>query len=453
MKIVRVKVGNITLARGLPVAVQSMCNTPTSDIDGSYRQCVALVKAGADIIRLTTQGIKEVECLSVIKKRLRENGMSVPLVADVHFSSKVALEAAFVADKVRINPGNFSRDHLTATEEFMKLTDICKKHNTAIRIGINHGSLGERITALYGNSAEGMKEAAIEWIKIAENSGFHQIVFSLKASNTLIMTRAYMLLNESMISAKTIYPLHLGVTEAGNGDEGRIKSAVGIATLLEKGIGETIRVSLTEDPVNEIPVARFIASLYSRESFGVVASGNSKPVEDKGNIIHREYSAETREEFILKAACELGPMLLEKRVDDFTLSAKIAGVEAGPALIEGFRDNLLQATRRKFVKPEYIACPGCGRTLFNLQKVFDEVKERTAHLKGYNIAVMGCIVNGPGEMADADYGYVGEGKNKVTIYRGKTPVLRSVDEKEAIDKLLELINSDARNKLFRPRSG
>jgi len=424
-----VRVGNILIGDDSHIVIQTMCNTATQDIDASYEQCVRLSNAGAEMIRLTTQGPKEVEALKVIKERLRKTGIDTPLVADVHFSPDVAIAAAMVADKVRINPGNFSKDHTFATEKFVKLMEVCKKNGTALRIGINHGSLGERIIEKYGDTPAGMKESALEWINMALNNNFDQVVISLKSSNTRVMVDAYRLLQEEFEETGVAFPLHLGVTEAGNGEYGRIKSAVGIASLLNYGIGDTIRVSLTEDPENEIPVARFIAD-YAFGKF-------SKPLSS--------YKCKTWSEFILMASCDLGPLLLDKKIDDFDIRLECEE-KYEESDISRFRDELLQASRRVFSKPEYIACPGCGRTTFNLETVFNEVKRRTAHLTGYNIAVMGCIVNGPGEMADADYGYVGEGRNKVSIYKGKVPVLRSVPEDEAIDILLKLIEDDIRQK-------
>ena len=448
MKKLTVNVGNVSIGNGGKIVVQTMCNTPTADIEASFRQCVELSNAGAQIIRLTTQGLKEVSALKVIKEMLRDKGILTPLVADVHFSYEVAHEAAKVADKVRINPGNFAKDHDVAIREFARLTDICKEHSTAIRIGVNHGSLGDRIVEKYGNTPAGMKEAAMEWIKMAEDNNFDRMIISLKASNTIVMTKAYSLLYDEMLNNRVIYPLHLGVTEAGNGDEGRIKSAVGLSALLSKGIGDTIRVSLTESPLNEIHAADLIVKFF--EKTGRYCTVLEKIKSGNLNFI---YNTETWDEFILEAACEIGPHLLEKSIDDFSVSAFVAGQAISDHLIDNFKDNLMQAARRRFSKPEYIACPGCGRTLFNLESVFNEVKRRTSHLKGYNIAVMGCIVNGPGEMADADYGYVGEGRGKVSIYRGKTPVFRSVPESEAIDILLKLIDSDARNRVSPPQNG
>ena len=451
MKQVIVKVGNILFGGDNPIVVQTMCNTPTQNIDATFNQCEILSKAGAQLIRLTTQGMKEVEAFSAIKRRLRDSGITTPLSADVHFTADLAISVAEFADQVRINPGNFARDIDVAKEKFSKLIEICKKRGVAIRIGVNHGSLGPRIIEKYGDSPVGMKESAMEWIKMAEENNFDQIIISLKASNTLIMTQAYRLLFDEFKERGVFYPLHLGVTEAGNGESGRIKSAVGLAALLSEGIGDTIRVSLTEDPVKEIPVADYIAKYFSSRKSNYKYHPSNFSGEILPQIINESYSEESWDEFILKASCELGPLLLDKLIDDINISVKVKGELVPRERTDNFRDELLQATRRVFTKPEYIACPGCGRTLFNLESVFEEVKRRTTHLKGYNIAVMGCIVNGPGEMADADYGYVGEGKNKVSIYRGKNPVYRSVPQEEAIEKLLELIEEDARNKLFLPR--
>jgi len=452
MKKIQVKIGNVIFGGDSQIVVQTMCNTPTQDIDASFEQCLRLSKEGAQLIRLTTQGMKEVAALKVIKERLRSEGITTPLSADVHFTSDVALAAAEVADKVRINPGNFARDHETARSQFKKLTEICRERGVAIRIGVNHGSLGERIIEKFGDSPMGMKESALEWIMMAREFNFDQIIVSLKASNTRVMTDAYRLLYSEFEKMGTAYPLHLGVTEAGNGESGRIKSAVGLATLLSEGIGDTIRVSLTEDPQKEIPVARFIADYFSDRKRNFVIPNIYRKGSEPA-VIEASYSEPDWQAFILKAACDLGPLMLDNIADDIKLNVTIGSKPAKEEDVARFRDELLQAARRRFTKPEYIACPGCGRTLFDLESVFEEVKRRTSHLKGYNIAVMGCVVNGPGEMADADYGYVGEGRNKVSIYRGKTPVYRSVPQDEAIDKLLSLIEEDARNKVFRPRIG
>ena len=372
---IEVRVGNIGIGGSNPVRVQTMTNTDTNDIEGSVEQIKRCVAAGAEIIRLTTQGEREVNSVAEIKRRLAADGIVVPLVADVHFSSSVALKAACVVDKVRINPGNFikpikkdfttdytdeefEQERLVLRERFVEFLDVCKKHRTAVRIGVNHGSLGERMMNRYGDTPMGMAESCLELLRMCRQENFDQIVISLKASNTVLMIEAVKLLVEKMDAEDFHFPLHLGVTEAGDGEDGRIKSAVGIGSLLAVGIGDTIRVSLSEPPEAEIPVA-----------FGI-----------------------------------------------------------------------LQATRSRITKTEYISCPSCGRTLFDLQTAVRRVRERTSHLVGLKIAVMGCIVNGPGEMADADYGYVGAGKGKISLYKGKTCVERNIPEDEAIDKLLALID-------------
>ncbi|MBO5406973.1 MAG: (E)-4-hydroxy-3-methylbut-2-enyl-diphosphate synthase [Bacteroidales bacterium] len=430
MKSREVKVAGLTIGGGTPIKIQTMCNTHTQDVMPSVEQCMEMAAAGAELIRLTTQGMKEVEALKEIKKILRERGIETPLVADVHFSSDVAIEVAKVADKVRINPGNFAKEHSVAQSQFARFIEVCKEYNTAVRIGINHGSLGERIINLYGDTPLGMMKAAMEWIEMCIDNDFYNVVVSLKASNTIVMSTAYRLLWKAMQERDVVFPVHLGVTEAGNGDTGRIKSAVGIAALLKEGIGDTIRVSLTENPVNELPVARIIADYFYSGEYA------------KEKITQRHYDCANWDEFIIKASCDFGPLLLDKEIDDFTVTATCAGEPVYAEAIEEFKDNLQQAARRKFTKPEYIACPGCGRTLYNLEETFNEVKRRTSHLKGVRIAIMGCIVNGPGEMADADFGYVGEGKGKVCIYKGKEPVLRSVPQEEAIDALLKIIEEN-----------
>ena len=372
---IEVRVSNIGIGGSNPVRVQTMTNTDTNDIEGSVEQIKRCVAAGAEIIRLTTQGEREVNSVAEIKRRLAADGIVVPLVADVHFSSSVALKAACVVDKVRINPGNFikpikkdfttdytneefEQERLVLRERFVEFLEVCKKHHTAVRIGVNHGSLGERMMNRYGDTPMGMAESCLELLRMCRQENFDQIVISLKASNTVLMIETVKLLVEKMDAEDFHFPLHLGVTEAGDGEDGRIKSAVGIGSLLAVGIGDTIRVSLSEPPEAEIPVA-----------FGI-----------------------------------------------------------------------LQATRSRITKTEYISCPSCGRTLFDLQTAVRRVRERTSHLVGLKIAVMGCIVNGPGEMADADYGYVGAGKGKISLYKGKNCVERNIPEDEAIDKLLALID-------------
>ena len=488
-----IDVHGLIIGGGAPLVVQTMCNTHTQDVEASVAQCLQLAAAGAQMIRLTTQGLKEVEALKEIKRRLRNAGCTVPLVADVHFTSDVAIAAAAVAEKVRINPGNFAKEHREAKEKFKKFLQVCKEHKTAVRIGLNHGSLGERITNLYGNTPLGMKEAAMEWVEMALAEDFHNFAVSLKASNTVVMVEAYRLLKREMQSRGLSFPLHLGVTEAGNGDTGRIKSAVGIGTLLAEGIGDTIRVSLTENPVNEIITGNIIKEWYKPQE-NLVSQAYLHKVQIDTQLRHGvtvpllSYRVKNREEFLIKASCDFGPYLLDKKIDDFQLTCNfidpdgatapdgaapdaataatgaigaigtagnlsctagnLSGTagnerELSMAEIDEFKDNLLQATRRRFTKPEYIACPGCGRTLYNLEETLNRVKARTAHLKGVKIAVMGCIVNGPGEMADADFGYVGEGAGKVSIYRGKEAVMRSVPQEEAIERLLEIIEQSS----------
>lgn len=439
MNTLTVHAGNVTIGGDSPIVVQTMCNTHTSDVESSVNQCVRLYEAGAQMIRLTVPSPAQVESLRQIRDLLRAKGIDTPLVADVHFSSEIAIAAAEVVEKVRINPGNFHKDHEKAREQFARLVEVCKANGTAIRIGLNHGSLGERITNLYGNTPLAMKEAVMEWLHMCVENDFYNVVVSLKASNTFVMVEAYRLLAQEMEKKGVVFPLHLGVTEAGNGDAGRIKSAVGISALLSEGIGNTIRVSLTEDPANEIPVAQYLADRYDRK---LNSSLVSLTLEGKKAVA--TYVSPSRERLLMDFACDFGKRLLDKELDEVVLCGTY--IEEGKEVIldgsdyaEYLTDELMQAARRRFYRPEYIACPGCGRTMYNLESTFNEVKRRTSHLKGMVIAVMGCIVNGPGEMADADWGYVGEGNHKVSIYKGKTPVLRHVPEEEAIDRLLELI--------------
>lgn len=431
-------VGGVLIGADNPIVIQSMCNTATADVEASVAQSLEMHKAGAQLIRLTTQGLREVEALAEIRRRLEQVGVFVPLVADVHFSADVALAAAAgIAHKVRINPGNFSKDHSAAMEKFSQLLEVCREHGTALRIGLNHGSLGERITSLYGDTPEGMMRAVMEWLRICVERNFLNVVVSLKASNTKVMADAYRLLQKEMSSEfGFLFPLHLGVTEAGNGDSARIKSAVGIGTLLKEGIGDTIRVSLTENPAAELRPAAILANLGMRSRALLPSSEESKVEVAESNVDAADW-----EEFIIRSAYEAGPALLDCRADDVVVKGTIAGVEVTYEQSEYLRDELLQACRRRFTKPEYIACPSCGRTLYAIEEVLAAIKAKTAHLAGVKIAVMGCIVNGPGEMADADFGYVGEGRGKVTLYKGKTPVLRGVPQEEAVDRLLELIES------------
>ena len=396
------------------------------------------------MMRLTVPSMAQVANISEIRRRLREAGCDVPIVADVHFSSDIAIAVASEVDKVRINPGNFSKNFETAQFRFAELVRVCKTYGTAIRIGVNHGSLGERITELYGNTADGMKEAAMEWLRMCRENDFHNVVVSLKASNTCVMVEAYRLLVVAMIAEDMHYPIHLGVTEAGNGDAGRIKSLVGISALLSQGIGDTVRVSLTEDPEAELSPARYLSERYSRR---LHSSMSRLSLTDGGRKAVAVYDAPSRERLVYDLSCDFGKMLLDKELDSVQISGSYidengASLEIDDKLADYLVDELMQAARRRFYRPEYVACPGCGRTMYNLEETFEKVKARTSGFKGKVIAVMGCIVNGPGEMADADWGYVGEGNKKVTIYKGKEPVLKHVPESEAVDKLVELIEKE-----------
>ena len=396
------------------------------------------------MIRLTVPSMAQVAHIAEIRRRLREAGCDVPIVADVHFSSDIAIAVASEVDKVRINPGNFSKNFETAQFRFAELVRVCKTYGTAIRIGVNHGSLGERITELYGNTAEGMKEAAMEWLRMCRENDFHNVVVSLKASNTCVMVEAYRLLVVAMIAEDMHYPIHLGVTEAGNGDAGRIKSLVGISALLSQGIGDTVRVSLTEDPEAELSPARYLSERYSRR---LHSSMSRLSLTDGGRKAVAVYDAPSRERLVYDLSCDFGKMLLDKELDSVQISGSYidengASLEIDDKLADYLVDELMQAARRRFYRPEYVACPGCGRTMYNLEETFERVKARTSGFKGKVIAVMGCIVNGPGEMADADWGYVGEGNKKVTIYKGKEPVLKHVPESEAVDKLVELMEKE-----------
>ena len=401
--------GSVYIGSGHPIVVQTMCNTRTGDIEATVAQCRRLVAAGAQMVRITVPSLSDVQALEKIHATLRAEGIGTPLVADIHFSAEVAMAVVPVVEKIRINPGNFHPHHEKARELFGQLLGKCKEFGRAIRIGLNHGSLGSYIVEKYGNTPQAMALAAMEWVQMCADAEFHDVVVSLKASNTVVMVQAYRELARLMQEAGVVFPMHVGVTEAGNGDSGRIKSCVAISTLLEEGIGNTIRVSLTEDPAAELPVAQYLAHRYSQAPAPVLKE---------------------RERRILEASCDWGAPLLNHQVDDLPLED------------EYLREEILQACRRRFYKPEYIACPGCGRTLYNLEETFNRVKAATDQFKDVVIAVMGCIVNGPGEMADADYGYVGEGKGKVTLYRKKEPVLRHIPEDEAVERLVELIRQD-----------
>lgn len=444
MKTIQVQAGDVLIGGGAPIVPQTMCNTHTYDIDGTVAQCRAMAQAGAGLIRITVPGLNDVGNIREISRRLRSEGIGTPLVADIHFSSETAIAVAPFVEKVRINPGNFHKDHEKARLQFSRLLKVCRDCGTAIRIGLNHGSLGSYIVDKYGNTPEAMALAAMEWTQMCIDEDFYNAVVSLKASNTVVMTQAYRILRRMMEESGTLFPLHVGVTEAGNGDSGRIKSCVAVSTLLSEGIGDTVRVSLTEDPVNEIPVARYLCDRYSGDLHSSMIA-----LHLEGKKAVARYEAPSRERLLLDLSCDFGKRLLDRELDEVSFEGSYIGnngrtVAITPQMSNYLSDELLQACRRRFYKPEYIACPGCGRTMYDLQDAFEQVKARTSHLRDVVIAVMGCIVNGPGEMADADWGYVGEGNHLVSIYRKSTPVRRHVPDSEAVDVLVELIEAERR---------
>ena len=437
-KTINVQVGNIFIGSDYPIRVQTMANTSTNDIDASVDQARRCIEAGAELLRFTTQGIREVESLREIHAQVLT---AVPLVADVHFNSEVADAAAQVVEAVRVNPGNYSKDASKLEERFVHLLDICRKHETAIRIGVNHGSLSERMMDQYGDTPQGMVESVMEFLRIAVEHDFNDIVISVKASNTRVMVDTVRLLVKTMDKEHMAFPLHLGVTEAGEGEDGRIKSAVGIGALLADGIGDTIRVSLSEAPENEIPVARDLVDYFADEdSIRYDGSVVAEVLDNIGGSAEIRYTSyeEDWDLFCLQAAAECGRLLWDYKATELTL--------VNPNFTENklnfLSKDILQAARVRIYKTEYISCPGCGRTMFDLQKTVAEVKKATAHLTGLKIAVMGCIVNGPGEMADADYGYVGAGRDRISLYKGKECVLKNIPQEEAVEQLLKLIEND-----------
>jgi len=615
-----VNIGDVPLGGTSPIRIQSMTNTNTLDTKTTVEQCIRIINSGADYVRLATQGRKEAENLVNIKKELREKGYHTPLIADVHFNPDIAEIAAGIVEKVRINPGNFVDRGKTLSEKeysdddyragldkihkrLTPLLNICKDYGTAIRIGVNHGSLSDRILSRYGNTPEGMVESAMEFLNVCTDENFHDVVFSMKSGNTLVMVQAYRLLVNRMFKKGLVYPIHLGVTEAGGGDDGRIKSAVGIGSLLADGIGDTIRVSLTEKPEFEIPVAKKLIGYFSgrsdhpeiKEVPGILINpfryqrrktnpvrnigGVNVPVvvadlsEEKfisgsllsdlgyqynlqeynwkisdqatdyiypGNlksglivpgrlgiildfdawrsyhnqktnlfplfslseyirsdirseqlkflkidypslnseifdflkmdkktvlvlqtrnkngiaeqralisklmdknlpvpvIIQRDYTKNDLEDMQLSSASDLGALLLDGLGDGIWIRNK-GPITCREIISTGF--GILQASRVRTTKVEYISCPSCGRTLFDLLETTAKIREATYHLKGLKIGIMGCIVNGPGEMADADYGYVGSGKGKITLYRKQEIIKRNIPSKDAVNELVNLI--------------
>ncbi|MBD5337925.1 MAG: (E)-4-hydroxy-3-methylbut-2-enyl-diphosphate synthase [Bacteroides sp.] len=525
-----VNVGGVIIGGDSPVRVQSMTNTNTLDTEASAAQVRRIADAGGEIVRLTTQGVAEAENMARISAMVREGGCDVPLVADVHFNPKAAYAAAKACQKVRINPGNF----VDAARTFRKLTftdeeyaeeiarirkalvpflDICRQHATAVRLGVNHGSLSDRIMSRYGDTPAGMVESVMEFLRICGEENFHDIVISIKASNVVVMVETVRLLVEEMRKENMAYPIHLGVTEAGDGEDGRVKSAVGIGTLLSEGVGDTIRVSLSEAPENEIPVAMALRDYISargghapivepeatfpaparsaaerRHGLGQTAwplvvgydielpeeavekidasepvrqvdgkvieltSSHANPVGEIQSWLERyriaggvapvvvtlKYDDSDPDLVRLKAAADFGAILLNGYGNALRLVAPALTREESDALLLG----ILQAARLRFSKTDYIACPSCGRTLFDLPATLAEVREATKHLKGLKIGVMGCIVNGPGEMADADYGYVGAGVGRVSLYKGKNLIIKNIPTAEALPALIDLLKSN-----------
>jgi len=451
-------VGNIEIGGSNPIRLQSMTTTDTNDTQACVEQAKRIIDAGGELVRLTTQGTREAENLKNISQQLKQQGYDAPLVADVHFNANVADVAARYAEKVRINPGNYvdparTFKQLEYTDEeyadelrkierrFVPFLEICRQNHTAIRIGVNHGSLSDRIMSRYGDTPAGIVESCMEFLRICRRERFDDVVISIKASNTVVMVESVRLLVKTMDSEDLHYPLHLGVTEAGEGEDGRIKSAVGIGALLTEGIGDTIRVSLSEEPEEEIPVARALVSLIPEctRLRHTAEQGGSEECRIADDTIHLHLNAPSWEQMQLKGAMATGALLIDRRAHKLQLTTD--GDYTADQL-QSLSDAILQAARIKFTKTEYISCPGCGRTLYDLRSTIQRIKAATAHLKGLKIGIMGCIVNGPGEMADADYGYVGAGRGKISLYRRKECVEKNIPESEAVEHLLALIAAD-----------
>ena len=445
-KTISVRVGSTAIGGDNPIRLQSMTTTATMDTEGCIGQAIRIIQAGGELVRMTTQGTREAENMRLIREGLTARGFDTPLVADVHFNPAVADVAARYVEKVRINPGNYvdparTFKHLEYTDQeyaqeierirdrFIPFLNICREHGTAIRIGVNHGSLSDRIMSRYGNTPAGMVESCMEFLRICVEQDFMNVVISIKASNTVVMIETVRLLVKEMDREGMAFPIHLGVTEAGEGEDGRIKSAIGIGALLAEGIGDTIRVSLSEAPEREIPVARKLVD-YAAVSAQVRASAKIE-----NNILRLSYNDSSLEDFQLHAAMDAGALLIDGKAGDL----KLTNPNMTPAQIKSTEEAILQGSRIRFSKPEYISCPGCGRTLYNLEETIARIKAATGHLKGVKIAIMGCIVNGPGEMADADFGYVGAGRGKISLYRGKECIEKNIPEENAVERLLQLI--------------
>lgn len=527
-----VNIGSVPLGGNNPIRIQSMTNTSTMDTPGSVAQIKRIVAEGADYVRLTAQGVREADNLAIIRSELRAEGITTPLVADIHFNPRAAFAAAKVVEKVRINPGNFvdpgrTFKKLTYTDEeyaaelkriddaLTPFLDVCREHGTAVRIGVNHGSLSDRIMSRYGDTPSGMVESAMEFLRVCVKRNFLDVVISMKASNTVIMVETVRRLVAAMDKENMHFPLHLGVTEAGDGEDGRIKSAVGIGTLLADGIGDTIRVSLSEDPECEVPVARNLVNYITSHENCESVSGNYyegyNPISPEiikydriGNLggenptavvtstdgmekidaadIHSvnlsqlnrpiclystsqntvgsilstchylagktnvpvvimiDYGDTAADDVILYAAADFGRILLNGFAAGICIKCNTLSAER----LEDLGYSILQAARRRFTKTEFISCPSCGRTLFDLQSTLKEIKAALAHLPGLKIGVMGCIVNGPGEMADADYGYVGAAAGHVSLYKGKECVEKNIPVSEALENLIEILKADGK---------
>lgn len=485
-------IGSVALGGKNPVRVQSMTTTNTMDTTATVSQVKELALAGCDYVRITAQNIKEAENLKNIKNELRKMGMDIPLIADVHFNPKVAETAARFVEKVRINPGNYIGNKKAdssincqddkyvlkiISEKLKPLLEICKQYGTAIRIGTNHGSLSGRILYKYGNTARGMVESIMEFVHVCNQSGFHNLVLSLKASNVSTMIEANMLLVKKLSETGLNYPIHIGVTEAGSEEEGRIKSAVGIGYLLVHGIGDTIRVSLTEDPVAEIPVAKRLVEFFGQrknlteeivsETIGfpksrfkvkapvVITSKYSslsdlsteeqsvtrkqQPDDSLFSIRKFSYPGISYDNLIIRAAVEVPVVLLKQDADGIWIENEGA---TSPNNLAKLALNILQVLGLRITKTEYIACPTCGRSTIDVIRQLEKVKEQTSHLPGLKIAVMGCSVNGPGEMAGAHYGCVGSGNGKVNIYKGSDVVQKNVQQELVADSLINLIKEN-----------
>jgi (E)-4-hydroxy-3-methylbut-2-enyl-diphosphate synthase len=457
-KTIDVQIGDVMIGSNEPIRVQSMANTSTMDTEGSVAQAKRIVDAGGELVRFTTQGQREAQNMRNISEALRADGYTVPLVADVHFNASVADTAATICEKVRINPGNYVDPARTfkkleytdseyadeikkIDERFVPFLNICKEHHTAVRIGVNHGSLSDRIMSRYGDTPEGMVESCMEFLRICVREHFSDVVISIKASNTVVMVRTVRLLVAQMAKEGMAFPLHLGVTEAGEGEDGRIKSAVGIGALLCEGIGDTIRVSLSEAPEREIPVAKKLVD--SIEECAMLREQAKNTISD--DTVTVEFHEKNWEDLQLKAAMTVGALFIDQLAHQLVIKNDGFTEEK---LIE-LADAILQAARIKFTKTEYISCPGCGRTLYNLEETIAKIRgavsqraqtdKRFATLK---IGIMGCIVNGPGEMADADYGYVGAAMGKVSLYKQKVCIEKNIPESEAVERLMKFIEND-----------